>query len=290
MKRNLYTFLCWIVLLPAVSAQSLYEYYAPGKQRRQYTEWLNQKGATISERWYLGAEGFLRTDKSTLDNSFNGLIQTNKVVGVGGSVLLGYSYRDRWAFEGGYARSPIHTYLEVNNSPYSFHLKNGNNALLLRARRLLLATNKIKKGSGLWVSAGAWLVPKSGEVRSSTAFRGYDFAYQAHPMRSDNWMLTPPASVKERTTGLAELGLEYSFRLSDWVELGLFGRQNWGLGKALTSTMVYSDKTQAQVATIHANGQGTSVGMAIRYTYTAKRKAVSSRSMFDLQGKGLRKF
>ncbi|GAA4466651.1 hypothetical protein GCM10023189_49090 [Nibrella saemangeumensis] len=269
------------------SAQSLYDYYLPGKERRNFEKWGFKNGYRVTERWYLSGEGFLRTDNSRLDNSFNGLLSSRPVTRTGWSALIGFTDRDQWGLEWGYARSPINSSLTINSRPeYTLRLQNEKNGFVFRSRYMILSTSRKERRSGFWLTAGAWLIPNAGSVRSFTL---EGLGYRGFRQTPDTLLLISRTSTNREPSGLLELGLEYNVRLSGRWDVGLVARRNWGLGNSLKTDFTYRVNTQPyQIASLRANGDGMSFGLAVRYTYTARYK-VKTRSLYDLQGKMPRK-
>ncbi|WP_420156128.1 hypothetical protein [Siphonobacter sp.] len=234
-------------------------------------------------RWYLGLEGFTRTDQSTLTNSLDGLVTAASVNRASWSALIGYAYRDAWVLEGGYARMPIHNQLTLVTAPQSvaFTFTNESHAAMLRFKRRLFQTGKRKNQAGLWLTAGAYIVPSSGKYVDGFIMEGY--RYRRFQTAPDTLLLLSQTETAKRTTGMLELGLEYNVRLSNRLEMGFYGRKIWGLQKALVTEMIYSENSvQTQSSRITATGTGWSLGLALRYTYSFRR---SMKSVYDLHGK-----
>ena len=152
MKHYLLYILIGIAALPAYG-QGVTEYYQLPKKNQQVSRLLHRYGGPqIRDRWYVSLEGFIRTDRAQLDNSFDGLINNDIVAKAGWGVLLGWSYRERWAVEAGYARTPIHTQFSISRAvpPVMARSTNDHNAFMLRGKRLLLSTSKPWLRSGFW--------------------------------------------------------------------------------------------------------------------------------------------
>lgn len=269
MKRYLAVLLVGLGSLP-VRAQNMTDYYQLPDHQSQYTRVLNRYGgAYIRDRWYVSLGGFARTDRAKLDNSFNGLIESNTVTKLGWSALVGWVYRERWGVEGGYANLPVHTEVLVNNgySPFTFRYANSKQAFGVRGRRLLVSTSGPWHRSGIWVSGGLWLVPNGGQDKQEFALAGY-----AYPNRRwekpDTLRLTGETTVNTRLTALAEVGIEYNVRLSNNIDMGFSLRKYWGMGNAVTTNLRYNVNSQdVQQAQLRGMGNGMSLGISLRYTY-----------------------
>ncbi|WP_332368007.1 hypothetical protein [Spirosoma telluris] len=177
MKRYLLYVLLGLAVLPAFG-QGVTDYYQVPEKSQQYNRLLTRYGGPqIRDRWYVALDGFVRTDRAQLDNSIDGLVESDLVGKVGWSVLLGWSYRERWVLEGGYARMPIHTQLAISNTspPLTFRATNNRNAFILRGKRLVLSTSKPWLRSGFWVSGGMWVVPNSSQEDNRISVSGYRY-------------------------------------------------------------------------------------------------------------------
>ncbi|GAB3497550.1 hypothetical protein GCM10027341_17800 [Spirosoma knui] len=282
-KRYFLYFLLGLVALPACG-QNVADYYRLPDRSQQYDRLLSRYGGpTIRDRWYVALDGFLRTDKAGLDNSFNGLIQSDRVTKFGGSVVIGWAYRERWMVEGGYARTPIHTQVSVSNgnSPLVFRYTNDRNAFVLRGKRLLLSTSGPWLRSGFWVSGGMWLIPNNGQQEGRFLLVGYN--YHGRQETPDTLRLNSQTQTNSRMSVLAEVGAEYNIRLSNKVDLGLSARKYWGLGNSITTDVAYSvNQTLMQRAQLQGTGTGMSYGFTLRYTYAMRRNLTK---VLDVQGK-----
>lgn len=282
-KRYFLYFLLGLVALPALG-QSVADYYRLPDRSQQYQRLLTRYGGPhIRDRWYVALDGFLRTDKATLDNSFNGLIQSDRVTKIGGSAVIGWAYRERWMVEAGYARMPIHTQVSVTSasSPLVFNYTNDRNAFVLRGKRLLLSTSGRWLRSGFWVSGGMWLIPNNGQQEGRFSLIGYN--YHGRRETPDTLRLNSYTQTSSSTTAMAELGAEYNVRLTNNLDLGISARKFWGLGSSITTDVVYSvNRALIQQAQLKGSGTGMSFGFTLRYTYAIHR---NTPNVLEVQGK-----
>ena len=283
MKRYLLYVLLALVVGPACG-QGVTDYYSPPDQGHHYNRLLTRYGGpSVQSRWYIGLDGFLRTDRAKLDNSLNGLIQSDAVGKAGWGAVVGWVYRERWAVEAGYARMPIHTQVSVSNasSPLVFRYSNDRNAFVLRGKRLLLSTSKPWLRSGFWVSGGLWAVPNSGQKEGSFVINGYRY----ETIRETRYpvQLAGHAYTNAQLSTLAELGVEYNIKLSNAVDLGFSVRRFFGLSNSITTDITYAvNQTTTQQAQLQGTGTGMSFGTSLRYTFSTRRKQTN---VLDVQGK-----
>lgn len=286
MKRYLLYILFGIVALPAFGQGGMDYYRLPDRDQKYNRLLMRYGGPSVQSRWYVALDGFVRTDRAKLDNSFNELIQTDRVNKAGWGAVVGWVYRERWAVEGGYARMPIHTQVSVSNasSPLVFRYNNKGNAFVLRGKRLLLSTNKPWLRSGFWLTGGMWLVPNSGQKEGQFSLYGY--RYSGRRETPDTLRLTSHTRANGRVTAIAEIGAEYNVRLSNALDLGVSVRKLWGLANALTTDVTYSvNRAAIQQAQLQGSGTGMSYGVTLRYTYSINRKLAN---VMDVQGKSQR--
>ncbi|QJW90950.1 hypothetical protein HNV11_16985 [Spirosoma taeanense] len=285
MKRYLFLLFLGLAGLPTFG-QQMTDYYRLPDQQSQYNRILNRYGGAYTrDRWYVALSGFVRTDRAQLDNSYNGLLGSSRVTKPGIGALVGWTYREQWAIEGGYARMPIHTEARVRNGyfAYSFPYTNDKQGIVLRARRMVLSTSGPWRRSGLWLSAGLWLIPNSGQNKGGFSLASYSYRYRQGE-KPDTLRILGQTNVNAAPTGLAEVGAEYNVRLSDKFDMGFAVRKYWGLGSSLTTDVTYkASGRDPQYAQLQGTGSGMSYGVTLRYTYAVRRNLSNA---LDVQGKG----
>ncbi|UFH54380.1 hypothetical protein [Spirosoma sp. KNUC1025] len=230
------------------------------------------------QTWYASAEGGFRSDVSMLDNSFSGLVRNATQTKANWSVLLGYTFRNAWAAELGYAQAPVHLNITIANgaNPLVYTYQNSGNGIPLRLKRRIGSGKRSDNGTGFWLTAGAWLVP-NGNVQMDD-FRLIGYISRNRGSRTDTLRLTNATVTSSRITGLAEAGIDYSARLSPFFELGAYVRKYWGLGTALRSDLLYTvNNTSEQRAVVTADGSGWGFGIILRYVYGRRHELKHNR-------------
>jgi hypothetical protein len=220
------------------------------------------------QTWYVSGEGGFRNDGSTLSNSFNGLVSSTSLTKFSWSIVAGYTYRNAWAIEGGYAHAPIHLNITVPNggvNPLVFNYQNSGHGIPVRVKRRIGSGRKAAHGTGFWLSAGAWLIPNGNSQPDDFHLIGYSSRSRR---TTDTLRLNGNTTIANSITGLAEAGIDYAVRLSTSVELGIYIRKYWGLGNALRSNLDYTiNNASQQQSSVVADGTGWSFGVALRYIY-----------------------
>lgn len=283
MKRYL---LCVLLGTAALSAhgQGLTDYYRLPDRARQYEQVVFRYGGpSVRDRLYVALDGFLTTNRAQIDNSFNGLIRSDRVTKAGWGAVIGWSYRERWAVEAGYARMPIQSQVSISNGAYplEYRYQNIGDAFVLRGKRLLLSTSGPWMRSGFWLSGGMWVVPNSGQQEGR--FELYGYRYRGRGETPDTLRLSSNTRAAGRPTAIAELGAEYNIRLSNSIDIGFSARKRWGLSDALTTDVLYTvNQYPGQQAQLVSKGSGMNYGVTIRYTLALRR---NQPDVLDIQGR-----
>ncbi len=284
MKQTATVLIFWLLTLTA-SAQEPSDYYQIRKPSHQEFDRLVMRYAPyLAQRWYVSLEGFGRTDNSQLDNSLRGLLSTESTGQAGWSALIGFSYRNRWAAEAGYAKSPIHNHFWIANAPRSleYTFPNEKQGIILRGKWRVLSTSPKWERSGFWVTGGVWLIPNAGQETGRLSLEGYAYKKDFH-VSPDTLLLLSSTRTNNQPTGLVELGLEYNIRISSRFEMGAFARKYWGIGNSLSTNIAYVVNSRSpQLSTISGDGTGMSYGVALRYTYSRRFQV---NSVHELKGK-----
>ncbi|GAB3993746.1 hypothetical protein GCM10028807_29780 [Spirosoma daeguense] len=283
MKHYLLYILLGLAGLPAFG-QGGSDYYRLPEQNPAYNRLLSRYGGpSIRNRWYVSLDSYLRTDNAQIDNSFDDLITSDVVGKVSLGATLGWVYRERWAVEAGYARTPIHTQVSVSNTATPLYFRNTDtrNTFVLRGKRLLISTSKPWLRSGFWLSGGMWVVPGKDHLDNRYTLAGY--RYQGRWEAMESFKLVSQSRSNPETTTVAELGAEYNIRLNNALDLGIAVRKYWGLGEASTTNVTYLAGRMAPKETqLQGTGSGMSYGITLRYNFSIQR---SLTNVLDVQGK-----
>ncbi|GAB4016008.1 hypothetical protein GCM10028808_43090 [Spirosoma migulaei] len=236
--------------------------------RERKSDYLQTYQLKEVQTWYVSLEGGFRNDGSVLTNSLNGLVSNPSSTKTTWSALLGYTYHNVWAVETGYIAAPVHLNITIANGsrPLVYNYQNSGYGIPLRVKRRIGSASRAKNGTGFWVSAGAWLVPNGSANADDFRLIGYNYT-NTRPRTADTLHLNNTTTTKT-ISGVAELGIDYSARLSSSLELGVYARKYWGLGEAIRSDLAYTVNSTAHTqSSITANGTGWGFGIALRYIY-----------------------
>jgi hypothetical protein len=221
----------------------------------------------IRNRWYFGADGFVRKDRNSIDNDFDGLIGTESPTVSAWSVVTGWVHRETWTVEAEYARSAVHNMLVIHgDNPMRYTLENDKNVLMVRGKmRLLFAKQEIRR-SAFWIGVGAGVIPNSGREKDYMEFYGY--RDRGRRLGVDTLFVSSDTRVSPTATGLAEASAEYVIKVAKAVDISLFARRQWGFGNSLTTDLRYKiNHVEVQQAKIEGDGTGWSFGLSLRYVF-----------------------
>jgi hypothetical protein len=272
--KSLFTSLIVIFACFHAHAQESADYYRktyarPIGAKPYSTESLLKKfgDVRIMNRWYAGVDGFLRTDKNTISNNFDGLISTESPTVSSWSVVAGWIYHEQWSVEMEYAHSPIHNVLLINgDNPLKYVMQNEKNSVIVRGKMRLLFGKSTFRRSAFWIGAGAGIVPNSGQQRDYMEFSGY--RERGRRQGIDTLFLSSTTRINSSMTGLAEASAEYVIKVAKSVDLSLFARKQWGFGNSITTDLVYTvNKADMQQSKIEGDGSGWNFGISLRYVF-----------------------
>jgi hypothetical protein len=273
--NSLFTFLiAFLGILVSVRAQDSDSYYNPvfpetlGSKKPTLEAVLEHYGPVrILNRWYVGAEGFLRNDKNTITNTFDGLINTRSISDWGFGASVGWVYREEWALEASYLRTPIHNVLTVtgSNVPLEYTMANDRNSLTLRAKRRLLFGKSTLPKSAFWIGVGISAIPNSGKQKEYLVLEGHS---RQGRLPVDTLRLESVTLVNDKITGVVDASIEYILKPAKGVEFSVYGRSQWGLGNSVATKIDYTiNRQDAGTSQITGNGSGWVFGVSLRYVF-----------------------
>jgi hypothetical protein len=286
--KPVYTLFLFIICANIAAAQNNEDYYNPvttpvkpffdpvepkvNNFKKRSTEALLSKygNVKIRNRWYVGVDGFLGTDKNTISNTFQGLIDTRTAGKSGYSASLGWVHQEKWTAELEYARVPISNSLIINgDNPLEYKLSNDKNSLAVRAKRRLLfgKSNSSVRRSAFWISAGAGIIPNSGKQKEYMEFEGY--VRRGRTSITDTLVMTSDTRTNSNMTAFADATAEYIIKVAKGIDLSIYGRKRWGFGNSVTTDLAYYvNRTQTQSSVIKSDGSGLTFGISLRYVFS----------------------
>ncbi len=271
-KLYLVFLLIGFATFPSLGQHSSDYYRLPDRNQMLYDRVLTRYGgAYVKDRWYVALTGFVRSDKAALDNPMGGMIEAKRVVKPGWGLMLGWSYKEKWAVEAGYVQSPAHTSLQVDRRRGAdlFQYTSDQHNFVVRGKRMLFSTSGPWRRSGFWLTAGAWLVPGKGGSRGQLSIADYTYPTRE---KIDTLRLAGQTQLSTVPTVIAELGAEYNIRLSNHVDLGISARKLLGLGSSINTDLTYSTTGQpAQYAQLRGIGSGMTYGLTLRYSVAIRQ-------------------
>jgi hypothetical protein len=286
--KTIYTLFLFIVCTHIAAAQSNEDYYNPvttpikpffdpvepkaNNFKKRKTEALLAKygNVKIRNRWYIGTDGFIGTDKNSISNTFQGLVDTRTAGKSGYGASLGWVNQEKWTVEFEYARMPIFNRLIISGyNPLEYKLSNDKNSLAMRVKRRLLfgKSNSSVRRSAFWIGAGAGIVPNSGKQKEYLEFEGY--ASSGPYSAPDTLVMTSDTRTNTKMTAFADVSAEYIIKVAKGIDLSIYGRKRWGFGSSVTTDLAYYvNKTQTQSSVIKSDGSGLIFGISLRYVFS----------------------
>jgi hypothetical protein len=221
----------------------------------------------IDNRWYIGIDGFARTEKNTISNTFDGLVGTESPDGYAWGAVLGWVGHENWGIEAEYARAPIRNILIINgDSPLQYTFNNDKNTVILRGKRRILFGKSDLRRSAFWVGAGLGIVPNSGKQTDYKSFIGYK--PRGRGQGRDTLGLVSDTRTSNHITGLADVSAEYVLKAAKSIDISFFLRRQWGLGTSVfTNLDYYINSVKTQSAVIKSDGSGWKLGISLRYVF-----------------------
>jgi hypothetical protein len=272
--KSFFTLIFIMLVAFPVLSQDTDSYYNPvipqtqGRKPPSIESVLSHYGPVrIQNRWYVGVDGFIRNDRATISNTFDGLIDTKSISKFGWGAVAGWVYKEDWAIEAAYARSPIHNTLIVSSTyPLEFHMQNDKNSLTIRGKRRLLFGKSTIRKSSFWIGVGLSAVPNSGKEKEFIDLAGY--ARQGRLPVYDTLRLQSLTRINKKITGAVDVSLEYIISAGRAMEVSIYGRNQWGLGNSITTSVNYTVNRQDMgTALIKGDGSGWLFGLSLRYIF-----------------------
>ena len=82
----------------------------------------------------------------------------------------------------------------------------------------------------------------------------------------DILFITSDTCTNAHITGVLEASAEYIVKISRTIDLGFFGKKQWGIGNSLTTKLAYYVNGQeTQTAKITSDRSGWNFGISLRY-------------------------
>ncbi len=176
--------------------------------------------------WYLALNGGLKLGVFKGNTTGKDLYNVKDDGKTMWEAVVGFNKDTRWQIELGYQRLPHYTFASTDLSEYGYfgiNLKSGEgqNVLLLRAKKRLLNLDRIANRTGLYLTSGLLFNMQHQKINTDEYF--YRLPVGLNRTTLDTLDLLVEFNQKMPLL-LPELGLEISGRLSDQLELGIYAR------------------------------------------------------------------
>lgn len=224
---------------------------------------LNRKSINL----YLGLEGGMEVNQSTLINNLDGLIGKQKGKDLYWGVVLGYNMNDVWSIEAGYYKNPSYLIQSVSSGrsiPYIYRFGTALQTIPIRYKRKILTIDPITKNATIHVGAGVLLSPDAKDKKiGERSFFGTSNNPQRPP---DTLRLKSEAFLSKSGVAQAEFLVELHGRVSNSLSIVVFARGNIAPKGLVRSDIDYSvNKVTIDKAQQVTNGISFNFGLVFRY-------------------------
>ena len=256
------------------------EYYRKPSQRvdvknNAYPN-LNRKSINL----YIGVEGGMEANQSTLINNLDGLIGKQKGKDLYWGLVLGYNMNDVWSVETGFYKNPTYLIQSVSSGrsiPYIYRFGTGLSTIPFRYKRKVLTIDPITKNATLHVGAGLLLAT---DVADKKVGERNFVGTSNNPQQRDTLRLKSEAFLSKKGIVQGEFQVELHGRVSNSLSIVVFARGNIAPKGMLRSDIDYSiNSVTVDKAQQVTNGISFNFGLVFRYNimrgykYTDKENA-----------------
>src|SRR6218665_764842 len=136
------------------------EYYKKPSQRSDVKNNTYPNLARKSINMYIGVEGGMEANQSTLINNLDGLIGKQKGQDLYWGIVLGYNMNDTWSIETGYYKNPTNLIQSVSSGrsiPYIYRFGSGLQTIPFRYKHKIMTIDPVTKNATLHVGVGLLL-------------------------------------------------------------------------------------------------------------------------------------
>jgi len=266
MKPVILVLMCLSVTFPSF-CQEEEDYYKAPSQRSDVKNnvYPNLDRKTIN--MYLGLEGGLELNQSTLSNNMDGLIGKEKGNDLFWGAVIGFNMNNVWSIEAGYYKNPTHLIQSVRSGrsiPYVYKLGTALNSIPIRYKRKILTIDPITKNATIHAGVGVLLSTDAKDKPIGN--RNFAGLSNNPGQKPDTLRLRSEAFLSKKAIAQAEFQVELHGRVSESLSIVVFARGNVAPKGLVRSEVNYSinDKT-LDTAQQLTNGISFNFGLVFRY-------------------------
>ncbi|RFS17079.1 hypothetical protein [Emticicia sp. C21] len=245
------------------------EYYQKPSQRVDVKNSAYPNLDRKSVNMYIGVEGGMEANQSTLINNLDGLIGKQKSKDLYWGIVLGYNMNDVWSIETGYYKNPSYVIQSLSSGrsfPYIYRLGTSLQTIPIRYKRKILTIDPITKNATLHVGVGVLLSPDAGNKKvGQRIFNGISFDPQ-NPKDTMKLQITSEAFLNKSAVAQAEFQVELHGRVSNSLSIVVFARGNVAPKGLVRSDIKYTvNQALIDKAQQLTNGISFNFGLVFRY-------------------------
>lgn len=235
-----------------------------------------------SVNMYVGVEGGMEVNQSTLINNLDGLIGKLKGKDLYWGIVLGYNMNDTWSIETGYYKNPSYVIQSLSSGrsyPYIYRLGTALHTIPIRYKRKILTIDPITKNATIHVGVGVLLSPGAADKKiGQRIFTGYSLNPQ-NPKDTMKLQITSEAFLSKRAIAQAEFQVELHGRVSNSLSIVVFARGNVAPKGLVRSDINYTvNQALIDKAQQLTNGISFNFGLVFRYNIMRSYKYIDKEN------------
>ncbi|RYU95919.1 hypothetical protein [Emticicia agri] len=245
------------------------DYYKKPSQRSDVKNNAYPNLDRKSVNLYLGLEGGMEFNQSTVTNNPDNLIGKEKGKDLYWGLVLGYNMNDTWSIEAGYYKNPTYVIQAIDlgrSYPYILRLGTPLQTIPIRYKRKILTIDPITKNATIHVGAGILLSPDAADKKiAQRTFNGYSFDPQ-YPRDTIKHQIKSETFLSKRAVAQAEVLVELHGRVSNSLSIVVYARGNISPKGLVRSDVNYTiNQTVVSKAQQLTNGISFNFGLVFRY-------------------------
>ncbi|WP_337043644.1 hypothetical protein [Emticicia sp. 17c] len=267
--KSVIPFLCFVCCSFLTFGQEEDEYYKKPSQRSDVKNNIYPNLDRKSINLYLGVEGGMELNQSTLISNLDGLIGKQKGNDLYWGIVLGYNMNDKWSVEMGYYKNPTYIIQTVSSGrsiPYIYRYGTGLQTIPIRYKRKVLTIDPITKNATIHIGAGILFSPEAANKKIGERIFTATTLNPQQPRDTLRHVLKSEGFLNKNAIAQAEVQVELHGRISNTLSIVVFARGNVTPKGNIRSDVDYSiNSVTVDKAHQISNGISFNFGLVFRY-------------------------